>query len=547
MVDSRPSDYRVAVVTSTAADAHIARRVLQDVDIAILPSGNLDQLCAEVEAGLGAVVLAEEVLTSANMDRLLGVLERQPPWSGLPFIILTRPSGPDRQAAPPHARLAGALLIERPVRIEHLLSAIRSSLEARRRQYAMRDLLRQAQHAAEERAALQKAAEAANRMKDEFLAVLSHELRTPLNAIVGWASLLRRKTLTEEQMQRAVESIERNSRLQAQLIDDLLDVSRVISGSLRLETRAIELGTVVEEAMATVMPASSEKGVRLERGEWASTRVRGDSARLQQIAWNLLSNAIKFTPAGGSVRVEVRRDGRFAELRVIDSGEGIAPEFLPHVFERFWQADSTSTRTRGGLGLGLAIVKHLVELHGGSVDVASDGRGRGATFTVRLPLTWEETRAAAPEDLDSRKGNGATQREDTLLSGTTVLLVDDDTESLQVMATALNGSGAAVLTASSAEGAWKIARHAAPDVIVSDISMPHEDGYSFIRRVRADGQARARGSPAIALTAHARPEDREAALAAGFTAHLAKPVDPAELIRCILRCRPVRVPSEGTG
>ncbi len=539
------TEYSVALLASTEADAEIARRVLRDAQIEMVACGSVDELCAAMDAGVGAVLVPDEVLTFANAERLSRILERQPPWSNLPFVILRRPPASSYGPVILQPRIPGALLIERPVRIENLLSAIRSSLDARRRQYAMRDLLSEVQQAAAERAALQEAAEksraaaeAANRMKDEFLAVLSHELRTPLNAIVGWAALLRRKALSEEQVQRAVESIERNSRLQAQLIDDLLDVSRVISGSLRLESQPVELGDVVEEALATVTPASTSKGVVLERSASTRALVRGDSARLQQIIWNLLSNAIKFTPPGGRVRVDLRQSGDAAELQVIDSGEGIDPELLPRVFERFWQADSTSTRTRGGLGLGLAIVKHLVHLHGGTVDAASAGPGRGATFTVRLPLA---TMAETHEPDSSRAGMfppGRSAPDSAAgLTGTKVLLVDDDQESLQMLSTALTGSGATVVTASSAERGWEIACYAAPDVIISDIAMPKEDGYSLIRKLRARTGESGRTLPVIALTAHARPEDREATLAAGFSAHLAKPVDPLVLIQCVLECR----------
>jgi signal transduction histidine kinase/ActR/RegA family two-component response regulator len=531
------------MLASTEADAEIARRILQDAGIGFVACGSVDRLCEAIDAGVGAVMVPEEVLTSANAERLSRALEQQPPWSNLPFIVLRRPAGNQPEATAPLARITGSLLIERPVRIENLLSAIRSSLDARRRQYAMRDLLGQMQQIAEERAALQEAAEksraaaeAANRMKDEFLAVLSHELRTPLNAILGWAALLRRNSLSEEQVQRAVESIERNSRLQAQLIDDLLDVSRVISGSLRLDMQLVELSDVVEEAIATVTPASTSKGVVLERGASTPSLVRGDSARLQQIVWNLLSNAIKFTPAGSRVRVELRRLGDMVELQVIDSGEGIEPELLPHVFERFWQADSSSTRTRGGLGLGLAIVKHLVQLHGGTVEASSAGRGQGATFTVQLPLATVTVREVS-RDGESAPGKVASDNLADRLNGTKILLIDDDPESLQVLSAALTGSGATVVTASSAEGGWGIARHAAPDVIVSDISMPQEDGYSLIRKLRTHPEVSERHFPVIALTAHARPEDRNATLAAGFNAHLAKPVDPMALIQCVLACR----------
>ena len=537
-----PMDKTVGVLAPTLADAEIAASVLREAGIGILAYGNFEELCSALGNGIGAVVLVEEALSAEHLDRLASIRRSQPPWSSTPFIVLTRPhSAAARQPGNALATLPNALLIERPVRIENLLSAIRSSLDARSKQYAMRDLLEEARRSAAERSQLLKAAEdsrqqaeAANRMKDEFLAVLSHELRTPMNAILGWAALLRRKALTAEQTERAVESIERNSRLQAQLIDDLLDVSRVISGSLRLDLQPIELEAVVAEAIATVTPASANKGVKIKLiGERAGNLVRADSARLQQIIWNLLVNAIKFTPRDGTISVTIASEPGRVQVEIADTGEGIAPEFLPHVFERFRQADSSTTRQRGGLGLGLAIVRQLVELHGGAVEARSAGRGLGATFIVRLPLieVAEETRHAGQRRTKHRRA-GSLAASAQPLAGRVILLIDDDPESLQMASAAVSASGARVHTAESAAEGVALATAIGPHAVVCDISMPGEDGYSFMRRLKSMGDVGA-NIPAIALTAHARDEDKRAALDAGFALHLAKPVDPAELVRAV--------------
>jgi len=371
--------------------------------------------------------------------------------------------------------------------------------------------------------AARRDAEAANRAKDEFLATLSHELRTPLNAIVGWAHLLKTGQLDEAQTARAVEVIDRNAKSQSQIVADVLDVSRIVMGKLRLEVRPIDLRTVVEEALDTLRPAAAAKDIQLQTTIEAAGRVSGDPDRLQQVIWNLVSNAIKFTPNGGRVRVAVRRSGGQAEVVVEDSGVGIHPEFLPHVFERFRQSDSSSTRAHGGLGLGLALVRHLVELHGGTVAARSEGEGKGASFTVRLPLMLAaEPREARPEPLPAVD-----------LGGLEVLVVDDDREARELVATALRGAGAQVRTAASAVEALADVGLHPPSVIVSDIEMPGEDGYALIRRLRALDADHGGAIPAAALTAHARPEEVRRALEAGFQRHLAKPTAPDEIARAV--------------
>ncbi len=388
-------------------------------------------------------------------------------------------------------------------------------------------------------AALERArdeAQAANRAKDEFLAVISHELRTPLTPVLGWARMLRGGQLDAAGVVRAGDVIERNVRAQAKLIEDLLDVSRIISGKQRLEVSPVDLLQVIEAVVETLQLAADAKGVRIETVlDKRANSVAGDPARLQQIIWNLLSNAIKFTPKGGLAQIELRRVASHVEIAVSDTGEGIAPEFLPHVFDRFRQGDSTSTRTYGGLGLGLAIVRHLVELHGGQVHAASPGRGQGSTFTVQLPISVFPAVAAQEQRprpaTDARPPTASTPN----LKGLRILVVDDEPDTLEALRLLLEQRGAKVHTAISAARALEDLEAWRPEVLVSDIGMPREDGYDLIRNVRALGPDRGGRVPAVALTAYAREEDRAQILAAGFQVHIRKPAEPTELLAAIAR------------
>jgi signal transduction histidine kinase/DNA-binding response OmpR family regulator len=378
-------------------------------------------------------------------------------------------------------------------------------------------------------------AEEANRTKDEFLATLSHELRTPLSAILGWSHLVRTGKLDEPHMTRAFETIERNARSQSQLIDDLLDVSRIITGKLQIELRPVNLCSVIEAASDALQPALEAKDIQFETvfGS-AACFVPGDANRLQQIFWNLFSNAVKFTPQGGRVRVEVDRAEPHARVSVNDSGIGIKPDFLPYIFDRFRQADGSTTRVHGGLGLGLAIVKHLVELHHGAVDVESKGTDQGATFTVRLPLAT----AAVVGELDSatvleREGNGLPAGFSELLDGLRILVVDDELDSRELITAILTRCGSEVRCSESAAEAIQTFRDWKPDLLVSDIGMPMEDGYSLIQRIRRMRSKKAKEIPAVALTAYATVEDRARALEAGFQVHVAKPIEPEALVRSI--------------
>jgi CheY-like chemotaxis protein/two-component sensor histidine kinase len=378
------------------------------------------------------------------------------------------------------------------------------------------------------RAAL-AAAEEANRLKDEFLAVLSHELRTPLNAILGWARMLRAGMLSGDDVGKALETIERNAHAQAQLIEDLLDVSRIVSGKLRLEMRTVDISEVVSEAIETVRPTADARGVALTSAISPAGPVSGDAQRLQQVVWNLLSNSIKFTPRGGSVTVRVEHAGATVRIGVSDTGQGIDPEFLPHVFDRFRQGASSSGKARRtGLGLGLAIVRHLVEAHGGSVSASSEGPGLGTTFVVELPVMVGAL--AAPNET----GAYAHRLQTSLsLEGISVLVVDDEQDAREMLQVALRQYGAAVCVAASAEEAERLLMEQAADVLVSDIEMPELTGYDLIRRLRRSDRADLRRLPAVALTAYARTEDRMKALLAGFQTHVPKPVEPAELVTVI--------------
>jgi len=374
-------------------------------------------------------------------------------------------------------------------------------------------------------------AEAANRMKDEFLATLSHELRTPLTSLVAWSGLLLDSIENKTMLIRGLEAIDRNVRVQAQLIDDLLDVSRIVSGKLNLDVRPLDLGAVTRAAINVVQAAADAKGVSLNYSADPSVGpISADSARLQQIIWNLLSNAVKFTPQGGKIIVLVDKDGSHATVTVQDTGQGIDPQFLPHVFDRFRQADSSTTRNFGGLGLGLGIVRHLVELHGGTVSAESEGVGKGAKFSATFPLLSDRA-----EQVMVGQGVETTSMEAKALEGLRVLLVDDEPEARQILNLVIGRAGAEVRSCSSASEGLANLVEWCPNVILSDIAMPDEDGYTFIRKVRALPREQGGATPAAALTAYARDEDRMEAFGAGYQMHISKPIAPSQLITMVAR------------
>jgi signal transduction histidine kinase/ActR/RegA family two-component response regulator len=391
---------------------------------------------------------------------------------------------------------------------------------------------------ASERAA-RSVAEHAGRMKDEFLATLSHELRTPLNAILGWSQLLRQMFRDGKRegsdLEQGLDTIERNARAQTQLIEDLLDMSRIISGKLRLDIQRIAPISFIEAAIQTIRPAADAKGIRIEKMlDPQVGPISGDPNRLQQVIWNLLSNSVKFTPKGGKLQVILERVNSHVEIRVADTGQGIKAEFLPYAFERFRQADATTTRRFGGLGLGLSLVKQLVELHGGSVSVLSAGEAKGATFVVHLPLMVVHAGEEEAARLHPKTPSEAPYPvRVATLAGVRVLVVDDEADARELIKRVLEGSEAQVFSASSANEALPIIEQARPHVLVSDIGMPEMDGYEFLQKVRALGSARGGMIPAVALTAFARSEDRTRTLMAGYQVHISKPVEAAELVATV--------------
>ncbi|HEY2819255.1 MAG TPA: PAS domain S-box protein [Casimicrobiaceae bacterium] len=404
-------------------------------------------------------------------------------------------------------------------------------LSERKRAEALEESGAQREELLEAERSARIAAQRTARMKDEFLATLSHELRTPLSAILGWSEILKRqRTPKPEDFQRAVEAIERNARAQARLIEDLLDLSRILSGRLRLDVQQVPVIDIVRAAMDSAEPTAHTKGIRLEsvldpRGGVVS----GDPSRLQQVFWNLLSNAIKFTPKGGRVQVLLQRVNSHIELSVSDTGIGIPANFLPHVFERFSQKDASTTRKYGGLGLGLAIAKQLSELHGGSLQAKSLGEGKGATFVVTLPLTIVEFEERMSGRAHPAQSLGKEESALPQLSGVRTLVVDDEPDALEVIRRVLEEQGAIVSLATSAQDALNILEASRPDVIVSDIGMPGVDGFQFMRGVR-EREAKGERIPALALTAFARAEDRKRAILSGYQTHLAKPFDMSELV-----------------
>ncbi|WP_088888827.1 GAF domain-containing protein [Leptolyngbya ohadii] len=420
-------------------------------------------------------------------------------------------------------------ILDRAGNVERILSISRDVSDRIRFEQEREQILAQEQ-------AARQVAERANRTKDEFLAVLSHELRSPLNPILGWAKLLQSRSFDASRTSEALAVIERNAKLQAQLIDDLLDISRIMSGKLALTSNPVDLPFVVLSALETVRLGAEAKQIHIEKSlEFESGLVLGDAARLQQVVWNLLSNAVKFTPAGGHITVQLVRemsgDAAFAKLSVTDNGKGIKPEFLPHLFEYFRQEDSSTTRRFGGLGLGLAIVRQIVEMHGGTVEAESQGEGQGATFTVRLPLRSHETAPQLAKLSSSRSSLAGSPA--LPLTGVQLLVVDDDLDNLNFYTVVLESSGAEVVAVSSAAEAMQHLSETTPDILVSDIGMPDTNGYVLMEQVKTAEATQGKQIPAIALTAYASDRDRELALAAGFRSHLAKPIEPDALVEAI--------------
>jgi PAS domain S-box-containing protein len=515
-----------------------------------------------VEAAPNAMIMTDElgriVLVNSQAEKLFGYTRTELTGMSVEQLVPERmrnehPASRARFASDPQARTMGAGRdlhalrkdgVEIPVEIGlnplrtrdgvFVLSAVIDITE-RKRAEAEREVLAQ-----RERAALAEA-RAASRAKDEFLTVLSHELRTPLNAILGWSSMLRSGTVSPEEFPRAIETIERNARHQTRIVSDILDMSRIIRGRFHLDITPCDPAAIVEMVMSSLRPAARAKRITLRSALAPTAEIRADPGRLEQIVWNLVSNAIKFTPKGGTVDVELKDLESHLVLVVQDSGIGIAPRFLPHVFDRFTQADSSSTRAQGGLGLGLAIVRQLVELHGGTITAHSAGLNQGARFSLMLPLAPPDESVSAENQHVAR--SSALDLRPVPLDGIKIMVVDDEPDTLDLLQTSLSCFGATVVGASDVSEAIGKLSSFSPDLVVSDIAMPDQDGFDFMRWLKQTPEVRSGRLPVIALTAYAGAGDRQAILEAGFCRHVPKPIEPlrlATLIAEVLRDAPPR-------
>lgn len=509
----------------TGRDADLVRVTLAGVGIPGETCQNSERLLAAFSDSAGAVLIAEEAIEADALKEFIEALEAQPVWSDLPVIIFSSHS---RNAEMLLEKLGGRInvtIVERPIRVTMLISAVRGALRARQRQYQTRDLLAQL--------------EEADRQKDLFLATLSHELRTPLNSILGWIQILRTRTLDEEEVDRAIEVIERNAKGQAEMISDILFVSRIITGKLEIKHEPIDIGSIMNSVVEVIKPSVDARSIELsiDTAGFEPVPLEGDSERLEQVFLNLLTNAVKFTPEGGSVGMRLRRVDSGVSVDVSDTGQGINPQFLPYVFERFRQADNTYTRRVGGLGLGLAIVRHIVELHGGTVTAYSEGKDQGSVFSVTLPIA--DAGWLAPVNNGNRPV-AISPDISAKVKGMSILLVEDDEDSRDMLEMALGYHGIGVASASSADEALEKIPTLKPDVLVSDIGLPGEDGYDLIRKVRALPRHEGGQVPAIALTGYVSVQDRNLALAAGYQDHIPKPIDPNLLLELLAKLRSSR-------
>ena len=506
---NRPDD-RVLVLAPSGRDAALASEALAHGTIEHEICRDLDELCRAIAEGAGAALIASEALAGDRIERLRRVLTTQAPWSDLPLIVLTPASeSPERNRRTLEvlSRLGNVTTLERPVHALGMIAALRAALRARRRQYATRDLLRQLEDALEQR--------------ERFLAVLGHELRNPLGAIRNSVEIAQRSFPPEPKFRRPMGMIERQSDLLHRLVDDLLDVSRVTSGKIVLQREVVDMNAVAREAAEQLEGRFDAQGVALTVYPFPEpVSVSGDPARLGQIIANLLANAAKYTPQGGSVSLRVQRDASNAVVRVDDTGIGIAPELLSHIFDLFAQADESLERSRGGLGIGLTLAKTLAELHGGTLEAASEGHGRGSTFTLRLPGAPASAQSVVPQPAPAPAADRAFR----------VLVVEDNEDNRESLRELLELSGHDVHVASDGPEGLARAIEVRPDIAMVDVGLPHWSGYELARRIRV---AVGRDIYLIALTGYGLPEDRRRALEAGFDAHVTKPFDIAELERLI--------------
>jgi signal transduction histidine kinase/ActR/RegA family two-component response regulator len=515
---SKNLEERVLVFMPTGRDASLVCSTLQSANISALACSSSDELKEEIAKGAGAVLLAEEALQNGTLEKLVESFNRQPIWSDIPVVLFASNGQHAETLLETVGTRFNATIVERPIRITMLISAVRGVLRARERQYQTRDLLNQL--------------EQADHQKDLFLATLSHELRTPLNSMLGWIQLLRGETGKQIDFKYGLDVIERNARAQSELISDILFVSQVITGKLTLNTETVDVTSVVQAAIDVVHPSIEAKRIQLQTAfDSHATKIKGDPDRLQQVFLNLFSNAIKFTPENGRIEVRVKRTNSNVEVEVTDTGQGIKPEFLPFVFERFRQADSSYTRQVGGLGLGLAIVRHLVEMHGGSVAVESEGENKGATFKIMLPVIAEPAAEKFSQQTSAKPS--AQPGTESPLKGVRVLLVEDNEDSRDMLQIMFEQKGMEVTAVDSAAAALSAIKQLPPDILVSDVGLPGEDGYELISKLRQLPPEQGSMIPAVALTGYASLQDRVRAFDAGYQEHLAKPVDIDKLLELV--------------
>ena len=515
--ENKNLENRVLVLMPTGRDAILICETLKKVGIEAESCADAGDLSAQIRVGAGAVLLAEEALERGILERLAESFNSQPVWSDLPIVLFAgNAHNAERLAATVGTRF-NATIVERPIRIPMLISAVRGALRARERQYQSRNLLHQL--------------EESDRQKDLFLATLSHELRTPLNSILGWIQLLRGKSSQKIDAAHGLDVIERNAKAQSEIVSDILFVSRIITGKLILEFEPIDLIPILEEAVEVVLPSVNAKQIRLQTFFDSNIKkIEGNRDRLKQAFWNILSNAVKFTPPNGQIDINATVNGTTAEIEFSDSGSGIEPDFLPFIFERFRQADNSYTRQVGGLGLGLAIVRHLIEIHGGQINVKSEGINRGASFIVTLPLLiYKNSAADAVDNLETFEKSNA----DGLPAGIRILLVEDNDDSREMLKVLFAQHNFETTAVSSSAEAIAVIGEFQPNILISDIGMPNEDGYELIRRIRQLPPEKCGLIPAVALTGYASVHDRDLAVQAGFQEHCPKPVDVDALIDLI--------------
>jgi signal transduction histidine kinase/CheY-like chemotaxis protein len=519
---------RVLVFMPTGRDSSLVCSAMENAGIFAESCADVEDLQKNIDLGAGAVLLAEEALKDGNLEPILKSFSRQPVWSDVPIIIFAISGQNAERLLETVGTRLNATIVERPIRIMMLISAVRGALRARQRQYQTRDLLHQL--------------EQADRQKDLFLATLSHELRTPLNSMLGWIQLLRGKHQNGQMTvntEHALEIIERNARMQSELISDILFVSRVITGKLTLNFETLNLISVLQSAIDVMIPSIEAKNIKLRADfETGINQIRGDADRLRQVFWNLLSNAVKFTPPGGSIEIRVKRENSNLKVEIKDSGQGIETEFLPYIFERFRQADNSYTRKVGGLGLGLAIVRYLVELHGGTAYAKSDGLNQGSVFTVTLPVYSEadqqqENPQPSFEAKENKKERFRQTKNESLPEKFRILLVEDNDDSREMLKVLLEQYGIETITADTAKKAFDIITTNPPDILISDVGLPDEDGFELMRRIRHLPPEKGGQIPAIALTGYVSQQDRDRALSVGYQEHLAKPLNADKLLELI--------------